>query len=79
MKVRVKLFGNLRKQFPDYRHSQGLEVEIPEEATVKDLLACLRFSESRGVVVIVEGRVLKSEDEIPCGIPVDVFQSIQGG
>ena len=79
MKVWVKLYGNLRQQFPGYRHSRGMEVEIPERATVKDLLTFLDFSKSRGVVVIVEGRVLKSEDEIRCGVPVNVFQSIKGG
>ncbi len=79
MKVWVKLYGNLRQQFPYYQHSRGMEVEIPERATVKDLLTFLDFSKSRGVVVIVEGRVLKSEDEIRCGVPVNVFQSIKGG
>jgi sulfur carrier protein ThiS len=79
MKVWVKLYGNLREQFPGYRHSQGMEVELPEGATVKDLLATLDMSARRGVVVIVEGRVLDVGDGIRSGIPVSVFQTIQGG
>ena len=79
MKVTVKLYGTWRERFPGYQHSQGIEVEIPEGATVQDLLALLEISESQGAVVIVEGRVLKADDKIPCGVPVGVFQSIRGG
>ena len=79
MKVRVKLYGTWRWRFPDYQHSQGIEVEVPEGATVKDLLTLLEISESQGAVVIVEGRLLKTSDEIRRGVPVSVLQSIRGG
>ena len=79
MKTRVKLYGTLSQRFPGYQHSQGIEVEIPEGATVQDLLALLEISESQGAVVIMEHRVLKADDQMRCGVPVDVFQSIRGG
>ena len=79
MKMRVKLYGTLSQRFPGYQHSQGVEVEIPDGATAKDLLALLEISESQGAVVIVEGRVLKADDKMRCGVPVNVFQTIQGG
>ena len=79
MKVRVKLFGTLSQGFPGYQRSQGLEVEIPEGATVKDLLAHLEISESQGAVVIAEGRVLKADDKMPQGVLVNVLQAIGGG
>jgi sulfur carrier protein ThiS len=79
MKVRVRLYGTLSQRIPGYRHSQGIEVEIPDGATVKDLLALLEIPESQGAVVIVEGRVLKTEDRIQCGVPVSVLQVIYGG
>ena len=79
MKVRVKLFGTLSQGFPGYQHSQGMEVEIPEGATVKDLLALLEISESRGAVVIAEARILKAGDKLRRGAQVNVLQSIQGG
>jgi len=56
-----------------------MEVEIPDGATAKDLLAHLGISESQGAVVIVEGRVLQADDEMPHGVPVNVLQSIGGG
>jgi sulfur carrier protein ThiS len=79
MKVTVKLYGTWRERFPGYQHSQGIEVELPEGATVQDLLALLEISESQGAVVIAEGRILKADDEMQCEVQVDVFQSIRGG
>jgi sulfur carrier protein ThiS len=79
MKVRVNLYGTLRQRFPGYQHSQGIEVEIPKGATVEDLLALLEISESQGAVVIVEGRILKADDEIQRGVPVTICQAVRGG
>jgi sulfur carrier protein ThiS len=79
MKVRVKLYGTLSQRFPGYRHSEGLEVELPEGATVKDLLALLEISESQGIAVIAKGRILKADDKIQSGVPVNVLQAIYGG
>jgi sulfur carrier protein ThiS len=79
MKVRVNLYGTFRQSFPGYQPSQGIEVEIPKGATVKDLLALLEISESQGAVVIVEGCILKADDEIRRGVPVTICQVIRGG
>jgi sulfur carrier protein ThiS len=56
-----------------------MEVEIPDGATVKDLLALLEISESKGAVVAMEGRILKGDDTIRRGVPVHVFNAIHGG
>ncbi len=79
MKMRVKLYGTLSQRFPGYQHSQGIEVEIPDGATVKDLLALLEISESQGAVVAMEGRILKADDKMRCGVHVHVFQALHGG
>lgn len=79
MKMRVKLYGTLSQQFPGYQHSQGIEVEIPDGATAKDLLARLKISESQGIAVAMEGRILKADDTIRGGAPVHVLQSLSGG
>jgi len=44
MKMRVKSYGALSERFPGYQHSQGIEVEIPDGAMVKGLLAPLGIS-----------------------------------
>jgi sulfur carrier protein ThiS len=79
MRITAKLYGTLSQQFPEYRHSEGIEVEIPDGATVNDLLALLEISESKGAVVAMEGRILKQDDTIRRGVPVQVFNAIHGG
>ena len=79
MKLKVRLYGTLSQRFPGYQHSQGIEVDIPDGATVKDLLALLEISEDRGAVVIAEGRILKTDDKMWREVPVTVLQAIYGG
>lgn len=79
MQVKVKLYGTLSHRIPEYRHSEGIEVELPNGATAKDLLALLEISEVQGVVVITENRILKADDEIQNGVQVNVLQPIHGG
>ena len=79
MKVKVKLYGMLSLHIPEYKPSQGLDVELPDGATVKDLLAHLEILETRSAAVIANGRVLKADDEIQNESSIDVFQSIRGG
>lgn len=78
MKTIVKLYGTLSKGFPGYRHSEGLELEVPENTEVKDLLTMLGIEESRGAVVSMGGRILKKTDPIERG-NVHIFQAMQGG
>lgn len=79
MKLKVRLFGTLSQKFPDYRPLTGIEIEIPDGATVKDLLAHLKISEARGAAVIANGRVLHADDKMEDGSSLDIFQSISGG
>ncbi len=79
MKVKVKLYGTLSLHVPGYKPSQGLLVDLPDDAAVKDLLSYLEISEMRGIAVIASGRVLKADDKMHDGSSLDIFQSIQGG
>ena len=79
MLMRIKLYGALSQQYPDYRHSQGIEVEITEGTMVRDPLACLEISESQGAVVAMEGRIIKADNKIRSGVSVHVLQAIHGG
>lgn len=79
MKVKVKLYGTLGQRFPGYQLAQGMEIEVPDGATAKDLLALLEIPESQRAVVAVEGRILKADDRIQRGVPVNILQAIGGG
>ncbi len=79
MKLRVRLHGTLSRGFPNYEPEQGMEVEIPERGTVKDLLAILAIPESIRPVVVLERRVLKPDDRMSVGSCVSIFEPIHGG
>ena len=79
MKIRVKLFGTLPQRYPDYDSSQGLEVEIPEGARVKDLLARLEISASDGGLVAIDNLVVQHDHELETGVSVRIFQRAFGG
>ena len=79
MKMRVKLYGTLSQGYPGYQHSQGIEVEIPDGATIKDLLALLEISEPQKAVVAMEGLIRKPDDKMRRGVHVHVLQAIHGG
>lgn len=79
MKLRVRLHGTLSRGFPNYEPEKGMEVEIPERGTVKDLLAILAIPESIRPVVVLKGRVLKPDDRMSVGSCVSIFEPIHGG
>ena len=56
-----------------------MEVEIPDGASVKDLLAHLEISKSFGGVVAVEGKLLSEDAGLENGAEVNIFQSVFGG
>lgn len=73
----VKLYGTLGQQFSGYQPSQGIEMDLPEGATVRDMLAHLGLPER--AIVIVEGRVLPADARLQSDAPVSIFQPIGGG
>ncbi len=79
MKVRVKLFGTLPQRYPDYDPEDGLEVEIPDGARVKDLLAYLELSSSDGGVAAIENLVVNVEEKLKEGVCVRIIQGAFGG
>jgi len=79
MKLNVKLYGTFKNHFPHYQTSTGMEIEVPPGTLVKHLLARLKIRENQGGVVVLNGRILKTEDEIPLGGEVQIFQSVHGG
>jgi sulfur carrier protein ThiS len=56
-----------------------VDLEVPEEGTVKDLLAMLNIPEKTRPIVVLEGRILKGDDRMRGGSCVSVFEPIHGG
>jgi sulfur carrier protein ThiS len=79
MKVWVKLFGTLPQRYPGYDPEDGLEIEIPDGAKVKDLLADLEISSSDGGVAAIDNVVVNVEEKLKEGVCVRIFQGAFGG
>jgi len=79
MKIEVELYGNLRKLYSGEQYSHGVEIDIPDGAKVTDLLNQMNIPDQLGVVVTMEGRILRPDDEIRNGKSVRVFQAVHGG
>ena len=79
MKVRVHVYGTLRQDFPDPQASEGIDIEMSAGTTVKDFLAFVNISASRGAAVVRDGLVLKADEEIRDGDRLMLFQAAHGG
>ena len=79
MKVRIKLFGTLGLRLPDYNHDQGVEMELPDGATIEDLLARLKITKNEKVLVTIDSAVQKADSEIKHRSNVYVFSIASGG
>jgi sulfur carrier protein ThiS len=79
MKVTVKLFGMMRASQPIYNWDQGADLELPEGSKVADLLCLPGISGFQGVTVIMDGRVLPSDEKLIDGATMTLLQILSGG
>lgn len=79
MTVKVRLYGTLGRSYPSYVHSTGLEVEIADGATLKDLLSHLGILTSNVLAVSSGGQPLKADAPIRNGDCLSIFQPLAGG
>jgi sulfur carrier protein ThiS len=79
MVIRVKLFGTLRKRFPDYDGKNGLSVVLREGDRVEALVARLGLGEARLGIISVDGRLVKRDAPLHDGARVRIYQPIFGG
>lgn len=79
MKVKVRLFGTLGKEFPDHDPLNGFEIEIPENAKVGDLLDRLEIPKSKIGLVSVEGCLVKAGKILKPGDFIRIYRPIFGG
>ncbi len=79
MKIMVKLYGTLSQRFPGYEAKHGIEVDIPDGARVKNLLAHLEIPESSMGIIAMEGCIMRFDDKLIDGAAVNVLQPVFGG
>jgi len=79
MKIRVILFGTLRKSFSDHDPVHGMEVEIPAGSTVGDLISYIDLPAKKFGMVSMNGQLVKTGNLLKENAVLRVFQPIFGG
>jgi len=79
MKVRLKLFATLREYLPEGVGAEGVELELPEGATVQDALDELSVPLEKKAIILRNGVHAKPESELDPGDELSVFPAIGGG
>jgi sulfur carrier protein ThiS len=79
MVVTVRLFGTLSARFHEYDTAVGMKVDLPEGATVANLLNQLGLSFAEAGVAIVEGKPQRTDTNLQEGAQVYLFNTVLGG
>ena len=79
MKIRVILFGTLSKSFAVHDPVYGMEVEIPEDSTVGDLISHIDLPAKKFGMVSMNGQLVKTGNLLKENAVLWVFQPIFGG
>ena len=79
MKIRVKVFGTLKRHISGYDPVHGVEVEIPEGAKVEDLCSHLEIPQKDTPIVTLNHRIVKTGEELIDGSEVNLIQRVSGG
>jgi sulfur carrier protein ThiS len=79
MLIMVRLFGTLSEGLPNTGKKASIEMELPENAIVSDLLSRLNVSKQRGAIVTVGGIIAQEDTLLSEGVPVMVFDLAAGG
>jgi len=79
IEVEVKLFATLRRQFPDLKVGEAMSVELPDDATVSQLVKELALPEEQVKVVFVNNTIRKEDYGLTDGDTVGIFPPVGGG
>ena len=79
MHVTVKLFATLRKYLPSGADESGLAVQLPDGATVADLIERLRIPPDHAGIIVSDDEHLEKTTVLTEGQEVNVFPPLAGG
>ena len=79
MQVHVKLFANLSRFSGDMAPGAPLDVEVPDGATIADLVNRLNLPHEQVKIVFVNGRARPMDWSLGLGDEVGLFPLIGGG
>ncbi|BBO83815.1 hypothetical protein DSCO28_43810 [Desulfosarcina ovata subsp. sediminis] len=79
MKIRVRLYGTLGNDIPDYDRLTGKRVVLPDGSKVSDLIAHLSIPPGKVGIITVDGNLAKAFDTLFEGNYVCMYHPIAGG
>lgn len=77
--VRVRLFATLRRYHPNLGIGEAMPVELPDGATIGQLIERLRLPADEVKVIFVNSIVRGEEHTLSGGDEVGVFPPVGGG
>ncbi|MBC7248821.1 MAG: MoaD/ThiS family protein [Anaerolineae bacterium] len=77
--VQVRLFATLRRHFPDLKLGEAMSVELPDGATVGQLIAHLGLPPQEIKTVFVNNLIREMESPLADGDVVGIFPPVGGG
>jgi len=79
VKIHVKLLGTLGKHCPGHDPRSGMEIDVPSDASVMDIVEILGLPTDRIGFVSVNGELVTAEDHVAEGAVVKFFHPLRGG
>lgn len=79
MKIKLKLFANLRQYLPGATIGEAIEVEIPEQFTLGELATLFKLPPDEVKICFINGIICELDQKINAGDEVGIFPPIGGG
>jgi sulfur carrier protein ThiS len=79
LKLNIKLYGTLSRSFDDYDHLSGLDVLLPEESSIQDLLVYLNVLPKRVGMILMDGKPVQKDTRLKNETQIKILQPIAGG
>jgi molybdopterin converting factor small subunit len=79
MRIHVKLFATLVRYRSGGQAGTPFEVDLPEGATMQDLITCLKIPPEETCITFVNGVVHSSDWILKQGDEIGIFPPIGGG
>ena len=79
MKVEVRLFATLQPYLPSAAHGDGISLDLPLGATVRDVMESLKIPSELACLTVVNGRDVGPEQVLAPGDELAMFPPLAGG
>jgi sulfur-carrier protein len=79
MKIQLKLYGTLRRLSPGGKAGAPMELDLPEGATIQELINFLKIPEEETKVAFVNSLIRDKDYRLEPGDQVGIFPPVGGG